>query len=129
MKRLAQLAAILVIGLLAVQPAFSGQPCSFGATQPCVPGCPEAMNGMGPDCAMARGMAASACPLSCCVRSPLTALVAFESSQRLEIPVAAVPFALPLLGPVPGRVPSLYPPLVVRASSPPPYLLNRVFRI
>jgi hypothetical protein len=128
MKRLVQFAATCVIALLAGLPVGAGLTCAMhmvadGST------CPMGMSGMGPDCPMAQEMGAAGCAQDCCnahmavVATPAAVRVKPKLASRAEsmalIPLeatAAKTAATELAGPP-------------RSSTPPRYILNRVFRI
>jgi hypothetical protein len=133
MKRLLPLAALLVICLLAGQPVLSSLACVDGMAVPCVPSCPMAMGematGMAPDCPMEGMTAAESCPQTCCANHVLEAVLQQAPPDKAR---------LAHLGPSYGFVnataasePSspVTAPFELRSSSPPRYILNRVFRI
>lgn len=68
MKRFIQFVAVVVIALLAAQPALAGMKCEMGTPTdgqraPC---CHKAMSRMGMDCPMHHQVTASDCDQSCC---------------------------------------------------------------
>lgn len=130
MKRLAQLAAVLTIGLIVAQPVLFGLPCALGMPLACTPGCPMAMNGMGADCPMASsGMATSACSQSCCTQAAPQAAPPLIAREKLNIAALAPALAVHAAACLAGPAAVLPPPVESAASSPPTYLLNQVFRI
>ena len=126
MRRLLHISTMLVIALLALQPALEGLACSM----PMGPvACPMSMSAMSPDCPMGQQMAQAGCAQDCCNHAlPQSAVItAIPAKCR-----SAAPAQLTLAGAEPLQLQTAY---VVRnttaaSSSPPPlYLLNRVFRI
>ncbi len=89
MKRLLQLVSIVVILLLAGQPAMLRADCAWGSGSgaPCVAQCPMGMGQMGMDCQMADQMASTGCPLNCCQSAlqPAVARAAAPNRPRLAI--------------------------------------------
>ena len=124
MKRLFQFMAIAMAGLVAAQPALAGLLCAAP-----VSACPVAMTDMGPGCPMAGRMAADNCPLTAYLRAMPQSLASVASPARpkVESPAGAQSstFVLPTV--VGSRLAS--GAAAAEASSPPLYLLNRVFRI
>jgi hypothetical protein len=68
MKRFLQFVAVVVVALLAAQPALAGMSCEMGtpASRHCAPCCDKGMSHMGMACPMQHQVAASGCGLSCC---------------------------------------------------------------
>lgn len=121
MRRLLQAVAVAVAGLLVVQPALA----AFACTTPSH--CAMSVSEMGPECLMARSLAAGDCSSDCCehklpVASQNWTTLAKPRTQGVHyISIAAAPdtesaFATPRPEPLP-------------LSSPPLYVLHRVFRI
>jgi hypothetical protein len=129
MKRRIQFAAFLVIALLAVQPALAVLPCVQGAPVACTPGCPMAMSGMGPDCQMTGNTATGNCPQNCCSQALPRVLAPLEAPKQLHLSMLVSPSALSFAVPAAELSLAVPAPIDARAASPPPYLLNRVFRI
>jgi hypothetical protein len=129
MKRRIQFVALLVAGLLAVQPALAALPCIQGTPVACVAGCPMNAAGMGPDCHMAGKTAAGNCPQSCCSQALPRVLAPLAAPKQLHPSTLVSPSALSFA--VSGIEPSLavLKPISVWAASPSHYLLNRAFRI
>jgi hypothetical protein len=129
MKRFVQLAAILVIGLLAFQPALAGLHCLLGARASCVPDCPMASNSMGPNCPMSQQMAASDCPRNCCSQSLPQAFTLSAAPEKSHpgalVSLQAVAFATPAM----MVSPAIQVAGIDQSLPPPIYLLNRVLRI
>jgi hypothetical protein len=129
MKRIAQFASILAILLLTAEPAFAGFACTFGLTANCMAGCPMAMEAMGPDCSMASGIMASACPMECCLDAAVQATESAAAVNNLRkighTPAAAEDAAILPVAPVTN----LSIGANVRAVSPPRYILDHNFRI
>jgi hypothetical protein len=68
MKRILQFVAVVVIALLAAQPALAGMSCEMGtpASMHCAPCCHKAMSRLGMSCPMHHKVAASDCDQNCC---------------------------------------------------------------
>lgn len=129
MKQPAQFVAVLVIVLLAVTPAFTGLPCVVATRTACAPGCPMAMNGICSDCPMSRQMGASQCPCNCCSQTLPETFTLSASPQKLHPGALASPLVIGVT--IPAAIRTFAAPAAVegRASPPPLYLVNRVFRI
>jgi hypothetical protein len=129
MKRRIQFAAILLVGLLAVQPALAALPCVQGTPAACVPGCPMIMSTMGPDCHMNGMTAAGSCSQSCCPESLPQVFAFVATPKELNVSALASPVALAFALPAAELRFTVQLPIDALTASPPPYLLNRVFRI
>ena len=124
MKRLFHPVAVLLVGLVAAQPAFAG----FLCTAPAAP-CPMAITDMGPSCGIAVQTAAGASQRTGRIHAiPRSmASVALPASSKAAAPaiadvrIEALPEPRPALF-ARGRA-------TAEASSPPIYIRNRVFRI
>ncbi len=123
MRRLFQCVAVVVIGLVAAQPALAGLLCAAPAAT-----CPMAISDMGPSCGLA-SLPADASPRTGYVH-PIArsmASVALPATQKAAAPATpntpfeALPEPRPSLLTI-GQAPAA-------ASSPPIYIRNRVFRI
>jgi hypothetical protein len=68
MKRLIQFVAVVMVALLAAQPALAGMSCEMGtpASGHCAPCCHKAMSHMGTDCPMQHQVTTTDCDQSCC---------------------------------------------------------------
>lgn len=127
MKKVLQFVAVVVIGLMALQPALGALPCMPAAHVPCMESCPMADATM--DCPMAHSTAMQGCPPECCRHSrsetlaPAAVLAKFGAPATGDaIWVSAVAVQTPAV--VPSRASRQAP-----ATSPPRYKLFRVFRI
>lgn len=128
MKRVFQIAAALVVLLMAGQPLLAAATCEMGmAASPA--SCPMGMREMGPDCPMAQGMSAE-CVTRCfnCAAAKDLVLPAVPAKPKV---IAAEFTASPEIA---WRVaehahPAFLDPATNNSSPPPPYLLNCVFRI
>jgi hypothetical protein len=129
MKRRIQFAAILLVGLLAVQPALTALPCVQGTPAACVPGCPMTMSGMGSDCHMTDQTAVGGCPQNCCSQSLPKTFVPLAAPKEFHLSAIASQAALSFALPAAELRFTVQLPIDARAASPPPYLLNQVFRI
>ncbi len=124
MNRLFKTVAVVILGIVAVQPALAGLLCHVPASP-----CPVAITDMGPSCGMVSQAASVRSPFTSSVRaifrsSASVALPATQKAPTHAIPAAsfeAIPEPHPALFTV-GRGPA-------EASSPPIYIRNRVFRI
>jgi hypothetical protein len=124
MKRLFQPVAVLLVSLVAAQPALAGILCAAPAAP-----CPMAITDMGPSCGLASQVAAGASQQTGRIQAiPRSmASVALPAASKatapaaLDSPFEALPAPRPSLlaiGQAPGE-----------SSSPPIYIRNRVFRI
>src|SRR5271157_739325 len=68
MKRFIQFVAVVMVALLAAQPALAGMQCEMGtpASGHCAPCCHKAMSHMGMDCPMQHQVTALGCDQNCC---------------------------------------------------------------
>jgi len=122
MKRLFHPVAVLLVGLVAMQPALAGLLCAAPAAP-----CPMAITDMGPSCGLASQSSDGSSRLAVHPVSRTQASVALPATTKASAPATATtPFeALPEPRPslsAAGRAPA-------EASSPPIYIRNRVFRI
>lgn len=128
MKRFIQFAAVLTIALMAGSPVAEALACSTlmgEGTGACTMG----MSEMGTDCPMAQPMAAGGCAQECCnhalplVPAPLLIPVKpriASPSQFIALILASPDAEQAAIAKSTGPSPS---------TSPPRYILNRVFRI
>lgn len=131
MKRFIQFVAVVVIALLAAQPALAGMKCEMGTPTdgqraPC---CHKAMSRMGMDCPMHHQVTASDCDQSCCndalpqgvallaagVKPKAGKVDCFSVAPRM-VAVSDAPFVAA-------------PPGNTFAAAPARYILFQVFRI
>ncbi|HTA78728.1 MAG TPA: hypothetical protein VK720_04240 [Terracidiphilus sp.] len=123
MKKLLQLFAVIVIGLLAIQPALAALTC------PTASRCTMGMSGMGPNCPMTPALAAAGCVSGCCAQTlPPTN----QSWGTIAKPKATAANGVLVVAVVLSDAPSATErshsdPAVL--NSPPRYILHRVFRI
>lgn len=129
MKRLIQIVAVVLIGLLTVAPALASLPCTTGMPATCAAGCPMAASGMGAGCPMDRQMATGDCPRNCCAHATAQAVVAPATPKKLKVAIAVAPLEIAAKAVTLGLACEENARADARAASPPPYLLNRVFRI
>jgi hypothetical protein len=125
MKRGLQFIALLTVSLLAGAHVLAGFVC---AMQPVAGSdCPMGMNNMANDCPMSR-MSVQECPMGCCARSQR--VVVAQDLMFLKQRHVTEPLVTPN-GVTDGTQRELaVADLSVQAmSSPPVYILNRVFRI
>ena len=113
--------AVLVIGLLAGAPVWAGLHCLVTAAE-AASACPMGMSGMSNDCPMTR-MDVLACGKDCCAQQApaVTAKLWLAEKASPGTVVLPIPVAKLILTRVDRDVPEM--------SSPPVYVLNRVFRI
>ncbi len=128
MKRLAQFAAALVIGLLAGQPVAEALGCSrHMCAMPSA--CPMEMSVMPPDCPMAKPMPSVECFPSCCGHAlPQPASVNSAPMEPVKVQAVLLPAAI-LTEPSVETAAAVVQPVPIVSSSPPRFLLNRAFRI
>jgi hypothetical protein len=129
MKRLTQLATVAVIALLVVTPALASLPCTSGLRAACAGDCPMMMNGMGTDCPMAGRETAGGCSPNCCAAAASQVAVFAVTPKKLKL---ASGVSTPVvIGEAVAQEQSaaIDSQTETRATSPPHYLLNRVFRI
>jgi len=129
MKRLIQFVAVAVIGLMSAAPALTGLSCATGVRASCTAICPMAMSGMSADCPMTGQTATGDCPQNCCASGIFQALVSAAAPEKLRLAAGVSPSVATAEISVPGQTLAIHAPDEARAVSPPPYLLNRVFRI
>jgi hypothetical protein len=122
MKRTLQLVAVLVMGLLAGAPVLAGVRCVMSAAG-MASACPMDMSNMGSDCPMPR-MDVLACVSDCCAQQA-PAVTAKQLVAEKASPATAMPLPTPAVKVVWAGVLLRVP----ETSSPPVYVLNRVFRI
>ncbi|HEY2468046.1 MAG TPA: hypothetical protein VGI45_09410 [Terracidiphilus sp.] len=128
MKRLIQIFAVTLIGLLTAGPAWAAVSCALdnsamGAS------CPMGMAHMDADCPMSHAMAMMDCSQDCCNRTLPQALVlpGIPLKSKILAPAQGM-FTLSVAQTTETRANS--EPVSPRVStSPPRYLLLRVFRI
>lgn len=125
MKRFFQFVSILAIGLLMGPAGFEAVLCgSVGQSTPC----PMAIHDMGPDCPMAGPTASLNFPQNCCAQRCLPQVLPWARPVKPKVAIlqtAIMPLVLLVASPV--RV--LAKPIDASASSPPRFILYRVFRI
>jgi hypothetical protein len=126
MRRGLQFVAVLVLGFLAGAPVLGGLAC---AVQPVMgSGCPMDMSNMASDCPMSRA-GVQECQLDCCARSQNAVaaqdVVFFKQRHVVTDPLWA-PDGTTYEAP---RELAASVMSVPETSSPPVYILNRVFRI
>jgi hypothetical protein len=124
MRRLLQIAATLVITLLALQPALDGLACSLSMG----PACPMGMGTMSPDCPMAQQTAQAGCPD--CRNHALPQSAVMTAILIKPKSGATSPMIATVAEPLPVQAASAAGYMPAASSSPPPlYVLNQVFRI
>jgi hypothetical protein len=125
MKRFIQFAAVVLMGLMAVQPAMAVLPCVEGEHAACVPGCPMTANGMSGDC-HTNSMAATG---NCRPESLPQVFAWIGTPKELHLSALASPVAAAFAIPAAELRFAVRLAIDARAASPPRYLLNQVFRI
>jgi hypothetical protein len=132
MKRLFQIAALMVVALLATEPLIAANPCSMEKhpAGQCARCCNEAMSQMSHgSCPMHSGMKSTGCDQNCCQHSlpkPTQQWNALPSSKSF---IALVVLVLPSLELSQQQAIIIHPHGPPLAPSEPIYLLNQVFRI
>lgn len=127
MKRAFQIAAALVVLLMAGQPVLDAATCEMGmAASPAT--CPMGMSEMGPDCPMAGGMPAE-CLARCLSCAATRDMVLPAAAARPKAITAKVPVRADVVARIGSPAPRLRTLVVTVSNPPPPYLLNRELRI
>lgn len=127
MKRATQILSVLLVLILGTGPAWAALGC---ASDPGMgSACPMGASAMDADCPMAHSLAGPDCSRDCCeLQTPtadvLNALTSKPSPVKALPAVAAVPVAFAVEG-------ASHPVVMLdlAGSSPPRYILLRVFRI
>jgi hypothetical protein len=122
MKRLFQTVSAFVVGSLLMQPAFAGV-CTA------VERCGMMAERMGPDCPMDTSLPAANCSSDCCHPSLPTASLSWSIAAEPIARVASPLFASAVSAVGSGTVPAGPRRAPDILSSPPRYILLRVFRI
>jgi len=131
MKKLLQIAAVVLVALLAAQPALAGLLCTMGSpmSRPGAPSCGMVMSQMALDCPMASQSLGPVCESNCCkdclpqVVAQLTA-ASKPQNERAEF-VAVAPQTM--AGARDLR--AIQSSGLAESSPPPRYILLQVFRI
>lgn len=128
MKRVIQFFAVTLICVLTAGPAWAAVSCALGDSAAGA-SCPMGMAQMDADCPMSHAMAAANCSQDCCNRATpqATGFLAFPSKPRLLSTAFAVENPMVLASSTSSVSPR--PTSLVKADSPPRYILLRVFRI
>jgi hypothetical protein len=84
---------------------------------------------MGPDCPMARQMAANDCPQGCCTHAVPQGLAIVTALDHARLVLRAQLAVSLIQADAPVAAFAVRPPLTVPINSPPRYILNQVFRI
>ena len=129
MKQFLKFAALLVIGALVVLPALASLPCAFGASVACVPGCPMALNTMGPDCPMPSQWSATDCPQNCCTPALTQITPPLAAPEKFRFTSPAPSAVLPVAAFVSQPAIAVQTPIEPQFASPPRYILTQTFRI
>jgi hypothetical protein len=131
MKRVLQFVAVVVVAMLAAQPALAGMQCEMGtaAIGHCAPCCHKVLRHMGMDCPMPHQVAASGCDQSCCHDAlprgvALLAAGVKPKAGRVEF-IAVAP---PMVAEADAAFMAA-PPGYSVAAAPARYILFQVFRI
>jgi len=128
MKRIAQFAALVVVMLLAGLPAAEVLTCPLRVSRDAA-ACPMGMSGVHADCPMAQQVARNKCLRDCCNCGlpKLVGPIAVPVQLKQGTPVQFV--ALDAPGQDAERAVAAAQDGPAVSSSPPRYILNRVFRI
>jgi len=128
MKRAIQLAAVLLIALMAGQPVLAAANCEMDMSGSPA-SCPMGMSTMGADCPMAHGMSAE-CLTRCldCAAATDLALNAVQAKPKMIVAELATSAEIASQIIDPPRT-AFRARAAVFSGSPPRYLLNRAFRI
>lgn len=127
MKRAIQIFAVTLISLLAAGPAWAAVSCALGNTAMGA-SCPMGMPQMGADCPMAQDLAMTYCSQDCCNGTMSQAIVFPGIPAQSKIATTA-PGVLSLNARRTGASADHEPFSLAVTTSPPRYLLLRVFRI
>jgi hypothetical protein len=128
MRRAFQFAAAILALSLAVQPLATAA-CGMASPASCPLGMSMGMSQMSPDCPMAQQMGDTVCMQDCCNHAvPRTAAPAVAPAKRRVGTVIAVTATAVAAPATPRPRPAIGSPAPV-SSSPPHYILYRVFRI
>jgi hypothetical protein len=127
MRRAFQFAAAILALSVAVQPLAAAAACEMASPASCPLG--KSMSEMSPDCPMAQQMGDTVCMQDCCNHAvPRTAAPAVASAKRRVGTVIAVTATAVTAPATPRPRAAIGSPAPV-SSSPPHYILYRVFRI
>jgi len=134
MKRVLQVVAVVVIAVLAAQPAVAGMTCGMltVANVNCGHGaslCGMAMSQMGMDCPMPEHVAGTGCLQECCQHGFPQGVVQAASGVKPKAGGTELFMVLPAMTPAPSLSFAAPPPDSIVASAPPRYILLQVFRI
>jgi hypothetical protein len=128
MKHMAQFAAVVVVALLVGFPAAQVLTCPLRASTISAD-CPLGVNTAAPECPMSHQVAANECLRDCC-NCGLPKLVGPTAGPLHLKPGTPVQFvALDASGRDAAHGAAATPDVPTVTSSPPRYILNRVFRI
>jgi hypothetical protein len=131
MKRLFQFVAVVVVALLAAQPALAALPCNMGAPAcgPCAHCCGKTMSHMGMACQMAHKIAGAGCDQNCCHDALPRAVAQLTAGVKPKAGGTVYLASEPQI--VAGTDASLVaePPGKPAAAAPARYILFQVFRI
>jgi hypothetical protein len=131
MRRAFQFAAAILALSVAVQPLATAATCEMASPASCPLGMSMSMSmsEMSPDCPMAQQMGDTVCMQDCCNHAvPRTAAPAVAPAKRRVGTVIAVTATAVAAPATPRPRPAIGSPAPV-SSSPPHYILYRVFRI
>jgi len=127
MKRVIQIFAVMLIWLLSAGPAWAALSCALGNTA-IGASCPMGMARMDADCPMSHAMAMD-CSQDCCNRTlPQTIVVPGVPARSKILATTPGSFSLPAVETIETSANTELVSLET-ASSPPRYLVLRVFRI
>lgn len=132
MKRILQIVSVLVVALLAAQPALAGLSCTMGepANIPCAPDCNmAAMGQMGMDCQMPLQLAGTGCFQDCCRQGMPQAVAQLTSGAKPKAARTELVLMAPQMATALETAFRATPPDAIAAAAPPRYILFRVFRI
>jgi hypothetical protein len=126
MPRRFQFVAILVISLLAAQPAIAGLTCAM-ANAAAV--CTHHMPAMAADCPMHQSATASFCQPDCCSHAQPVFTAPFTAAAKPKLALLSQPSLLPAAAvPTHATLPARVR-IEVFAPTPPRYILQHAFRI
>jgi len=131
MKRFIQFVAVVVIALLAAQPALAGMQCEMGtpASGHCAPCCHKAMSHMGMDCPMPHQVADSGCGQNYCHDALPQGVALLAAGVKLKAGKTEFLVVMPQMVAEANAPFVAAPPGNKVAAAPARYILFQVFRI
>jgi len=131
MKRFFQVVSVVVVALLAAQPALAGLPCEMGtsASGHSAPCCHKAMHQMAMDCQMPHQIAGTGCAPSCCHDASPQVVAQLASGAKPKAGRTVYFTVAPQTVADAGTALVAAPPGIIVSTPPARYILFQVFRI